>query len=93
MSEEASLEFRLRKIDETRNYLLDEIKHNDLMSEMYKKICKYLNYVENFPILSSAITGCVSISAFTSLVRVAVCITSYALGIKNLCDHCRNQKL
>ena len=27
MVEEASLEFRLRKIDETRNYLLDEIKH------------------------------------------------------------------
>ena len=29
MVEEASLEFRLRKIDETRNYLLDEIKHNN----------------------------------------------------------------
>ena len=26
MIEEASLEFRLRKIDETRNYILDEIK-------------------------------------------------------------------
>ena len=26
MAEEASLEFGLRKIDETRNYLLDEIK-------------------------------------------------------------------
>ena len=26
-------EFRLRKIDETRNYLLDEIKHNDLMRQ------------------------------------------------------------
>ena len=25
-TEEPSLEFRLRKIDETRNYLLDEIK-------------------------------------------------------------------
>ena len=24
--EEASLEFRLKKVDETRNYLLDEIK-------------------------------------------------------------------
>ena len=93
MSEEASLEFRLRKIDETRNYLLDEIKHNDLMSEKYKKICKCLNYVENLLILSSAITDCVSISAFASLARVPVCITSYALGIKNLCDHCRNQKL
>ena len=46
MVEEASLEFRLRKTDETRNYLLDEIKHNDLMGEKYKKICKYLNYVE-----------------------------------------------
>ena len=32
MIAEASLEFRLRKIDETRNYLLDEIKYNDLLS-------------------------------------------------------------
>ena len=32
MVEEASLEFRLRKIDETRNYLLGEIKHNDLIN-------------------------------------------------------------
>ena len=37
MVEEESLEFRLKKIDETRNYLLDEIKHNDLMCERYKK--------------------------------------------------------
>ena len=29
MVEEASLEFRLRIIDEIINYLLDEIKHND----------------------------------------------------------------
>ena len=36
MTEEASLEFRLIKIDETRNYLLDETKRNDLMSENIK---------------------------------------------------------
>ena len=60
---EASLQFRLRQIDETRNYLLDEIKHNDLMSEKNKKTCKYLNYVENMLFLASAITVCVSISA------------------------------
>ena len=41
MVEVASLKFRLRKIDETRNYLLDEIKHNGLMSEKYKKTCKF----------------------------------------------------
>ena len=62
----ASIEFRGRKIDETRNYLLDEKKH-DLMCKKYKKTCKYLNYVEHLLILASTITGCISIFAFTSL--------------------------
>ena len=82
MAEEVSLGFRLRKTDETRNYLLDEMKHNDLMSEKYKKTCKYLNYVEHLLILASTVTGCVSISAFFPLVCVPVGITSSAVGIK-----------
>ena len=84
MVEEASVDFRLRKIDETRNYLLDEIKHNNLMSKNYKKTCKYLNYVEHLFILASAIAGCVSISAFASLVCAPVGITSSAVGL-NIC--------
>ena len=84
MVEKASLKFRLRKIAETRNDLLDEIKHNDLMSEKYKKECRYLNYVENLFIQSSAVSGFVSISAFASLVCVPVSITSSELGI-NIC--------
>ena len=52
------------------------------MSEKYKKTCKYLNYVENLLILSSTITGCVSISAFVSLVCVPVGIMSSAIGIE-----------
>ena len=40
-TEKASLEFRSRKTDDTRNYLLYEIKHNDLISEKYKETCKY----------------------------------------------------
>ena len=82
MVEETSLKFRLRKIDERRNYLLEEIKHNDLMSEKYKKTYQYLNYVEKLLILVSKVTNCVSISAFTSLVCVPVVITIYAVGIK-----------
>ena len=82
MAEQASLEFRLRKIDETRNYLLKEIKHNDLMSEKYKKTYNYLNYVEHLLILVSTVTGYVSISAFASLVCVPVGITTSAVGIK-----------
>ena len=36
MVEETSYDFRLRKIDETRNCLLDEIKHTGLMDEKHK---------------------------------------------------------
>ena len=43
----SSLEFRLNKIDGTRNHFIEEIKHNDLTSEKYKELCKYLNYVEH----------------------------------------------
>ena len=52
------------------------------MNKKYKKTWKYLNYVENLLFLVSTVTGCVSISAFASLVCVSVCITSSAVGIK-----------
>ena len=51
------------------------------MNENYKKTCKYLNYVENLLIRASTIAGCVSISAFRSLVCVPVGITSFPVGI------------
>ena len=64
MVEEARIEFRLREIDETSHFPLDEIKYNDLMSKKYKKTCKHLNNVENLLILAPKVIGCVSISAF-----------------------------
>ena len=54
------------------------------MSGKYKKTCKYLNYIEHLLILPSTVTGCLSISAFTSLVWVPVGITSSAVRI-NIC--------
>ena len=82
MTEEAILEFRLGKINETRNYLLEEIKLNDLTREKYKKTCKYLNYVKHLLIIVSIVIGFVSISAFASLVCVPVGLTNSAVGIK-----------
>ena len=32
----SNLEFRFKKIVEPRNYLLDDLKHNDVMSEKHK---------------------------------------------------------
>ena len=69
-------EFELRSIDETRNYFLEEIKQNELMSKNHKKVCTTLNYIENFLILASTITGCISISTFASLLGIPIGITS-----------------
>ena len=66
----------MESIDETRNYLLGKIKHNDLMSEKHKKVCRALNFFEHFFVFISAISGCVSISAFALLVVVPVGIAS-----------------
>ena len=54
-----SLEFRLKNVNETRNYFLEEMEQNELMSRKHKKICKTLNYIEHFLVLASAITGCI----------------------------------
>ena len=82
MVEEASAEFRFKKIDEKINYRLDEINYNDLMSEKYKKACKYLNYVKQLVVLVSTVAGCVSVSVFPSLIPLPVFITSSAVAVK-----------
>ena len=67
-----SQEFRLKNIDETWNYLLEEIKQNELVRRNRKMICTTLNYIENFLILASTITGCIWISALASLLGVPI---------------------
>ena len=73
------MEFRLKNINETKNYFLEEIKYNELMSRKYKKVCATLNYIEHCLILASTITGCISIFAFASLIAVPIGITSFAI--------------
>ena len=75
-----SQEFRLKNINETRNYFHEEIEQNELMSRKHEKVCTTLNYIEHFLILASAITGCISISAFASLLGIPIEITSSAIG-------------
>ena len=59
--ENISQEFRLKNIDQTRNYLIEETNENELMSKKHKKFCTTLNYFEQFVILGSTITGCASV--------------------------------
>ena len=80
--ENISQEFRLRNIDETKNYLIEEINRNELMSKKHKKVCTTLNFIQHFLILGSTFTGYVSISSFASLVGIPIGITSSAIGLK-----------
>ena len=52
------------------------------MSRKYKKVCASLNYIEHFLILASAVTGCISISAFNSFLGIPIGILSSAIGLK-----------
>ena len=75
-----SQKFRLKNINETRNYFFIETEENELMSRKHKKICETLNHIEHFLILTSAITGCISVSAFASLLGTPTGLTSSAIA-------------
>ena len=55
------------------------------MSKKYEIVYTTVNYIEQFLILASKITGCVSISAFASLVGIPIGITSSAIVLK-ICE-------
>ena len=80
--ENISQEFRLKNINETRNYLTEEINQNELMTKKYKKVCTTPNYIEHFLILVSTITGYVSVFAFPFLIGIPIGITSSLIGLK-----------
>ena len=83
MSEEnISQEFRLKNINETRNYFIKEINENELMSKNHKNVCRVFNYIDHLLILVFTVTRCVSISAFASLVGIPIRITSSLIGLK-----------
>ena len=48
VEENLSEKFRLKNIDGTRNYFLEETKQKELMSTNCKKVFTTLNYVEHF---------------------------------------------
>ena len=68
--------------DKTRNYLIEEINQNELMSKKHKKVYRVLNYIEHLLISIFTVSGCVFISAFASLVGIPIGIRSSAIELK-----------
>ena len=79
-----SQEFRLKNIDETRNYFLKETEQNKLMRKKQKKVYTTLNYIEQFLILASTVTWFISFSASASFLGIHIGIRSFAIGL-NIC--------
>ena len=53
-----------------------------LMSKKHKIFCTVLNYIKHFLILASLGSICISISASTFLLDIAIGTTSSAIGLK-----------
>ena len=64
-----------------RKFFLEDIEEKELMNRRYKNVCANLNYIEQFLILTSTITGCISVSPFASLLDIPMEVTSFAIGL------------
>ena len=83
VEENINQQFWLKNIDETRNFYLEEIEENKLMSRNHKKsLYNSKLYWTLFLILAPAITGCISISTFASLIGIPIGITSSMVDFK-----------
>ena len=80
--ENISQKFRLRNIDGTRNYFLEEIEQNKLMRTKHKKVCAALNYIEHFLMWVPTTTVWTSIFYFASLIGILIGIAISAIGLK-----------
>ena len=80
--ENMNQEFRLKKTNEVRNYLIEEINKNQSISKKHKKVCRVLNCIDHLLIAVPTFTGYVSISDFASLVAIPIGIAKSAIGLK-----------
>ena len=75
-AENLSQEFKLKNIEKIRKYFIEEIRQNELICKKHKKVGMAVNYIEHFLTLTSTVTGCISISVFSSLLVIPIGITS-----------------
>ena len=83
VEENISWEFRQKNLEEISNYFIKKLNQNRFLSKKHKNVYAIHNYIEYLLILASAVTGCVSISAFTSLVGILIGIASSVIGKTN----------
>ena len=65
-------QFRLKKINETKDYFVTEIKERELMSKILSKYIAFFDYFDKSLIILSVTTSRISITSFTTVIWAPV---------------------
>ena len=75
-----SQQFRLNKVNETKDYFIADIKERELMSKRLSKYISSFEYLDKSFIVLSATSGSVSIASFATVIGTPVGIASASLS-------------
>ena len=81
---------KIKKTDETKNFILEVIKHNKMMKKKHKRMCRTLNYFEHFLLFFSASAGSASIFGICVFNRYSYRHCKFCNDKKNLWKNCKN---
>ena len=78
-------QFRLKKINEIKDYFIAEIRERELMSKNLSKYIASFEYLDKSLIVLSVATGSISIASFATAIGAPVGIMSASCSLKLLC--------
>ena len=94
-------QFRLNKVNEVKDYFIDDIKERELMSERLSKYIASFDYFDKLLIVLSVTTGSISIASFATVIEASVgmmsasCSLAFSITtgiVKNLSKTTRTKK-
>ena len=74
-------QFRLSKVNETKDYFVAEIKERKLMSKILSKYIVSFDYFDKSLIVLSVTTGSISVASFVTVIRAPVRIVSASFSL------------
>ena len=74
-------QFRLSKINETKDYFIAKIKERELMSKRLSKYIASFDYFDKSLIVLSVTTGSISIASFATVIGAPVGMMSASCGL------------
>ena len=74
-------QFRLKKINEIKDYFIAEIKERELMSKRLTKYIASFNYFDKSLIILSVATGSISMASFATVIGAPVGMMSASFSL------------